>query len=153
MRTKLYFTPQTCLQLSESEDGLYEIAFDGDPHAENDDTDLLSDTKSLLRDYFNGESVDFGGLPLDYSGYTDFQRDVLEAMLEIPAGEVRSYKQIAEAVGRPKAYRAVGNAVGKNRTPIVIPCHRVIRSDGSIGHFGGGARLKRFLLRLEGAVD
>jgi O-6-methylguanine DNA methyltransferase len=153
MNTKLFFTPTGCLQIFESDEGLYEILLDGNPFAEDDNSDLLDETKGLLKDYYNGESVDFGGLPLDLSGYTNFQRDVLEAMMEIPAGEVRSYKQIAERVGRPRAYRAVGNAVGNNRTPIVIPCHRVIKSDGSIGHFGGGSRLKRFLLRLEGAID
>ena len=153
MKTRLLFTSNGCLQMTESDNGLYEILLDGDPFAEGEDSELLDETKDLLKDYFNGEPVNFGGLPLDLSGYTDFQRDVLEATMRIPAGEVRSYKQIAEMVGRPNAYRAVGNAVGNNRTPIVIPCHRVVRSDGSIGHFGGGSRLKRFLLRLEGAVD
>jgi len=153
MKTKLFFTSNGCLQIFESDDGLYEILLDGDPLAEGDSSDLLEETKGLLKDYFNGDSVDFGRLRLDLSGYTEFQSDVLEAVASIPSGEVRSYKQVAEMVGRPRAYRAVGNAVGNNRTPIVIPCHRVIRSDGSIGHFGGGVRLKRFLLRLEGALD
>jgi O-6-methylguanine DNA methyltransferase len=153
MNTKLLFTSNGCLQMFESDEGLYEILLEGDPLAKGDSSELLDKTKELLKDYFNGDSVDFDGLPLDLSGYTSFQRDVLKAMMEIPLGELRSYKQNAEMVGRPKAYRAVGSAVGKNRTPIVIPCHRVIRSDGSIGHFGGGSRLKRFLLRLEGAID
>ncbi|MCJ2512259.1 MAG: methylated-DNA--[protein]-cysteine S-methyltransferase, partial [Candidatus Thermoplasmatota archaeon] len=122
MMTKLFFTSNGCLQIFESDDGLYEILLDGDPLAEGDSSELLEETKGLLKDYFNGDSVDFGGLKLDLSGYTEFQRDVLEAVAGIPSGEVRSYKQVAEAVGRPRAYRAVGNAVGNNRTPIVIPC-------------------------------
>lgn len=153
MKTKLFFTPNGCLQISESGNGLHEILLDGDPFTEGDDSELLDETKGLLRDYFNGHSVDFGKLDIDFSGYTDFQEDVLKAVMTIPQGEVRSYKQVAEMVDRPRAYRAVGNAVGKNRTPIAIPCHRVIRSDGSIGNYGGGVRLKRTLLRLEGALD
>jgi methylated-DNA-[protein]-cysteine S-methyltransferase len=153
MKTKLYFTPHSCLQIFESDDGLYEILLDGNPFAENDSSEILDQAKGLLREYFNGDEVDFGKLKLDFSGYTDFQERVLKAVIQIPPGEVRSYKQIAEMIGKPKAYRAVGNAVGNNRTPIVIPCHRVVKSDGSLGGFGGGVRLKKILLRLEGALD
>lgn len=153
MKTTLYFTPHTCLQIFESDDGLYEILLDGDPFAENDSSQILDQAKGLLRDYFNGDEVDFSKLRLDFSGYTDFQERVLKAVMRIPIGEVRSYKQIAEMIGRPKAYRAVGNAVGTNRTPIVIPCHRVVRNDGTLGGFGGGVRLKRILLKLEGVLD
>lgn len=153
MKTQLFFTPHGCLQVFESSEGLYEILLDGDPLAQNDSSKVLDETKGLLRDYFNGDYVDFSGLDIDFSSYTDFQKKVLKAVMRIPLGDVRSYKQIAEIIGRPKAYRAVGNAVGRNRTPIVIPCHRVVRSDGSIGGYGGGARWKRILLRLEGALD
>lgn len=153
MKTKIFFTPHVCLQLFESNQGLYEILLDGDPFAKSEGSELLDEAKELLRDYFNGDDADFSRLKLDFSGYTDFERDVLKAVMKIPVGEVRSYKQIAETVGRRRAYRAVGNAVAKNRTPIVIPCHRVIRSNGSIGNYGGGVRLKRLLLRHEGLLD
>lgn len=152
MKTKTLFTPYSCLQLFESENGLYELLLDGDPLAEGDDSELVDETKELIQDYFNGEVVDFSKIDIDFSGYTDFQKDVLEAVMDIPRGEVRSYKEIAEAVGRPRAYRAVGTAVGKNRTPIVIPCHRVIRSDGSMGNYGAGVKWKRILLEIEGLL-
>ncbi|MFQ6129045.1 MAG: methylated-DNA--[protein]-cysteine S-methyltransferase, partial [Thermoplasmata archaeon] len=146
-------TPHGCLQMFESGEGLYEILLDGDPFAPNDSSKLLDETKGLLRDYFNGADVDFSGIEIDFSDYTEFQKRVLKAVMNIPLGEVRSYKQVAEIIGRPKAYRPVGNALGKNRTPIVIPCHRVVRSDGSLGGYRGGVRWKRILLGLEGVLD
>jgi len=76
-------------------------------------------------------------LPIDWSVYTDFQKAVLEETLAIPFGETRSYGQVAAAIGRPKASRAVGQAEKRNETPLVIPCHRVIGSDGSLTGYGG----------------
>ena len=76
-------------------------------------------------------------LPIDWSSYTDFQRAVLEETLAIPYGETRSYGQVAAAIGRPKASRAVGQAEKRNDVPLVIPCHRVIGSDGSLTGYGG----------------
>ena len=73
-------------------------------------------------------------------------------MLTIPRGETRSYAWIAKKIGKPRAARAVGAACGANPVPIIVPCHRVIASDGSLGGFGGGLPLKRRLLKLEGAV-
>lgn len=87
-------------------------------------------------------------LPLDLRG-TPFQRDVWSALLEIPYGEARSYADIARAVGRPKATRAVGMANNANPVALVVPCHRVIAADGSLGGYGGGADLKRRLLAME----
>ena len=82
---------------------------------------------------------------------TDFQKKVWQELKRIPAGEVRSYKEIAVAIGHPKASRAVANACGKNPTPIKIPCHRAIRSDGSLGGYSapGGAERKKLLLENE----
>jgi len=82
---------------------------------------------------------------------TDFQKKVWQELKRIPAGEVRSYKEIAVAIGRPKASRAVANACGKNPTPIKIPCHRAIRSDGSLGGYSGpgGPKKKKILLDNE----
>ena len=81
---------------------------------------------------------------------TEFERDVLLATFEIPRGRVSTYKQIAERVGRPRAYRAVGNALHKNPLAPIIPCHRVVKSDGALGGYGGGVEAKRLLLEEEG---
>ena len=103
-----------------------------------------------LARYFSGESVDFGGYDVDLSGYTEFEREVYAATRRIPPGEVRTYGDIARAIGKPGASRAVGNALGKNPACIVIPCHRVVASDG-LGGFTGGLAWKRRLLHLEGS--
>ena len=100
-----------------------------------------------LEEYFEGRRRSFD-LPLAPQG-TSFQRKVLEALQAIPYGETRSYKDIATAIGQPKAVRAVGAANARNPIPIIIPCHRVIGSDGSLTGFGGGLDVKRALLRLE----
>jgi methylated-DNA-[protein]-cysteine S-methyltransferase len=101
-----------------------------------------------LKFYFGGTRVDFPD-EIDLSRATHFQRGVWEKTRLIPYGEARSYLWVAEQVGNPKAARAVGQALAKNPLLIIIPCHRVIASDGSIGGFGGGLGMKRFLLSLE----
>ncbi|WP_031517974.1 methylated-DNA--[protein]-cysteine S-methyltransferase [Desulfofalx alkaliphila] len=109
------------------------------------------DTVSLTRQlegYFNKESASFN-FQVDLSWCTDFQRRVLTTVAGIPYGETRSYSQVAEMIGRPKAARAVGNALSSNRALLVIPCHRVIRADGSPGGFGSLPRWKEKLLDLE----
>jgi len=88
-------------------------------------------------------------LVADLTGLSHFQNHVLQALQEIPCGEVRSYQWVAERVGKPRASRAVGNACARNPVPLLIPCHRVIAKDGSIGGYRGGARTKRWLLDLE----
>jgi methylated-DNA-[protein]-cysteine S-methyltransferase len=86
-------------------------------------------------------------------GLTNFQIAVLMEVAKIQRGKVMSYKQIAQAIGRPNAYRAVGNALKKNPIPLLIPCHRVIRSDGDIGKYAFGGKVrKRGLLKKEGAI-
>lgn len=108
--------------------------------------------KYELSRYFNKEIIKFT-VPLDMSFYSDFQLKVLNQLLKIPYGSVNTYKQIAERIGNPKASRAVGNAIGSNRTLIIIPCHRVIKFDGNAGWFGGkgvGTELKKRLLLYEG---
>jgi len=89
-------------------------------------------------------------LPLDIRG-TEFQRKVLKKVAQIPFGATMTYGEIAEAIGKPKAYRAVGSANAKNNLPLVIPCHRVVASHG-LGGYGGGLKLKKKLLKLEGAL-
>jgi len=106
-----------------------------------------------LREYFAGIRPRFE-LPLDLSQLTPFQQSVLQTIRRIPTGSVWTYGQVAQAIGRPKASRAVGQALGRNPVLIVIPCHRVVTSQGNLGGYsgGGGVASKRFLLRLEGAV-
>ncbi|HEY4721255.1 MAG TPA: methylated-DNA--[protein]-cysteine S-methyltransferase, partial [Anaerolineae bacterium] len=104
-----------------------------------------------VEDYLAGKRTTFD-LPLDMSLMTDFQRRVLLAALKIPRGQYRTYHEIAQAIGKPKASRAVGQALGHNPVPIVIPCHRVLGSDGSLHGYsgGGGLKTKAWLLELEG---
>lgn len=102
--------------------------------------------------YFAGERDRFDDVPLDLSGCTAFERRVYEATRCIPYGRVASYGQIANAIGKPGAARAVGQALGKNPIAIVIPCHRVIASDGTLGGFSAGLDWKRKLLRHEGVL-
>lgn len=103
-----------------------------------------------LDEYFAGERVKFD-LMLAPAG-TPFQQRVWQALLEIPFGETASYAEVARRIGSPRAVRAVGSANGRNPIAIVIPCHRVIASDGSLGGYGGGLDRKSFLLRLEGSA-
>lgn len=104
-----------------------------------------------LRAYFAGDLGALDGLAVDPGG-TPFQRAVWNALRAIPAGETRSYADIARAVGRPSAVRAVGAANGRNPVAIVVPCHRVVGSDGSLTGYAGGIARKRWLLAHEGAV-
>jgi len=100
-----------------------------------------------IEEYLNGNRKSFSS-PLDMRG-TPFQIEVWNELLNIPYGETRSYGEIAAAVGRPRAARAVGAAIGANPLPIIVPCHRVIGKNGSLVGFGGGLRLKERLLLLE----
>ena len=107
--------------------------------------------RGLIKDmesYFRGEHIEFGQKVKIISG-TDFEKSVWSALKKIPFGETRSYKWIAEAIGNPSAVRAVGRALSKNPLPIVIPCHRVIEADGSIGGYSSGVDRKRRLLEIE----
>jgi methylated-DNA-[protein]-cysteine S-methyltransferase len=109
---------------------------------------LLREVRRQLAEYFAGERRIFD-LPLAPRG-TEFERRVWQEVAAIPYGTTRSYGQVAQAVGSPAAYRAVGRANGSNPIPLVIPCHRVIGTDGSLTGYGGGLPLKRYLLDLEG---
>lgn len=108
---------------------------------------MLRETETQLHEYFAGTRQRFT-LPLDFAG-TDFQIKVWQALLAIPFGETRSYRQIAEAIGHPAAVRAVGAANGRNPLSIVAPCHRVIGTNGKLTGFAGGLAVKAFLLQLE----
>jgi O-6-methylguanine DNA methyltransferase len=106
-----------------------------------------------IRSYLAGlrETID---IPVDMSGMTEFQRQVLGAVRDVPRGRHITYGELAQRIGRPHAARAVGRALGSNPMPIVIPCHRVLAADGSLGGYSGrgGVRTKRALLQLEGAL-
>ncbi|QSR17299.1 methylated-DNA--[protein]-cysteine S-methyltransferase [Novosphingobium sp. KA1] len=109
---------------------------------------VLEQARAQLADYFAGRRTVFD-LPLDFRG-TAFQQSVWQALLTIPYGETRSYRQIAEAIGRPGASRAVGAANGRNPISIIAPCHRVVGAGGALTGFAGGLEAKAFLLKLEG---
>ncbi|MGH2532786.1 MAG: methylated-DNA--[protein]-cysteine S-methyltransferase [Thermomicrobiales bacterium] len=102
-----------------------------------------------LREYFEGRRNHFE-VPLDFAGITPFTRSVLNATAEVPFGQVCTYRDIAERVGKPRATRAVGSALNRNPIPVVIPCHRVVGSDGSLVGYGGGIDIKKHLLHHEG---
>lgn len=104
---------------------------------------------SQLRKYLKGQLKRFD-CPLDIKG-TTFEKKVWLELAKIPYGQTRSYKEIAQAIGHPKAFRAVGNANGSNSLPLIIPCHRVIESDGGLGGFGHGLKAKKQLLDFEKA--
>jgi methylated-DNA-[protein]-cysteine S-methyltransferase len=109
--------------------------------------------KKMLLVYLHGESKRID-IDVDLSGITPFQRRVLEETRKVPRGEVSTYAEIARRIGNPKAVRAVGQALRRNPVPIVVPCHRVISSDGSLGGYGGEMRSKRKvqLLKIEGVA-
>ena len=104
---------------------------------------------SQLKRYLKGELRHFD-CHLDVEG-TSFEKQVWSKLVKIPYGQTRSYKEVAEATGHPKAFRAVGNANGRNALPLIIPCHRVIESNGGLGGFGHGLKVKKQLLDLEKA--
>jgi methylated-DNA-[protein]-cysteine S-methyltransferase len=153
----MYYTYATSpigqLLLAGSADALQVIGFPHGDKARRADIgwerydEPFKKTARQLNEYFAGDRQEFE-LDLAPDG-TTFQVEVLEALRGIPYGETCTYRDIAVAVGRPKAVRAVGNANGRNPLPIVIPCHRVIGSDGSLTGFGGGIEAKRYLLDLE----
>ena len=108
------------------------------------------DLPRRLRAFAEGEPVDLTA-DIDWDGVSGFRRAVLEETMRIPAGETRSYGWLARKVGSPRAARAVGRVMATNPLPIVVPCHRVVGSDGSLRGYGGGLAMKEALLRLEGA--
>ena len=111
------------------------------------DTNLLLEAKKQLEEYFEGKRREFD-LPIKQEG-TDFQKKVWKALCEIPYGETRTYKEVAKMVGNEKASRAVGMANNKNNIPIIVPCHRVIGSNGKLVGYALGLDVKKYLLDLE----
>ncbi len=130
--------------------GISEIAYTKAPleRLESPSHPFLESLFIELNNYFGGKSHVFT-TPIHFTSGTSFQQKVWKELLKIPAGNTKSYGQIAAAIGNPKAARAVGNANGKNPIPIVVPCHRVVNSDGSLGGYSSGTNIKRALLDLE----
>jgi methylated-DNA-[protein]-cysteine S-methyltransferase len=111
----------------------------------------LDDTRRELDEYFEGRRTDFD-LPIDWSVTRGFTQKVLRATARIGFGQVRTYADVASRAGSPRAVRAAGNALGANPMPVVVPCHRVVRTGGGLGGYTGGLHRKEFLLHLEGAL-
>ncbi len=141
------------MMLVADDDGLRELRFELDyrPQTPLDSwvhaPDKLAQVRTQLEEYFAGERVEFD-LKLNMQG-TDFQKDVWQALVTIPYGVTTSYGEISRQINRPKASRAVGAANGRNPVPVIVPCHRVIGSNGSLTGFGGGLAAKQWLLELE----
>jgi methylated-DNA-[protein]-cysteine S-methyltransferase len=113
---------------------------------------FLADFQHDISAYFQGKSVEFGKYKIKFEFGTDFQKSVWRILRRIPCGETRTYKWIAGKIGKPRSARAIGQACRANPVPLLLPCHRVIASDGSLAGFSGGIDLKKMLLILEGNV-
>ena len=134
------------IYISADENSVLAISLNKPDYCEKE-TPLIKKAFQELDEYFSGKRKTFD-LPLSPKG-TDFQKKVWSELLKIPYGEVCSYKDIAEKIGKPNASRAVGNANGKNPLAIIVPCHRVIASDGKLGGYSLGLDKKEFLLTME----
>ena len=156
-------TPVGTLLVAATERGLCRIAYDADPERE---LELLARAFGLrvlraplpidrarrqLDEYFGGKRRRFE-LPVDLALQADFNRRVLRELARVPYGEVVTYGELAARAARPRAARAVGTVMNRNPLPIVLPCHRVIGSNGKLVGYGGGLERKEALLRLEGAL-
>jgi len=154
-RSSTFNSPIGVLKLVASSSGLAAVLWENDdpkrvrlgPTSEDATDAILIEARRQLKAYFAGDLKVFT-LRLDFRG-TDFQKRVWEALLTIPFGETRSYSEIARQIAKPKAWRAVGAATGRNPISIIAPCHRVIGSNGALTSFAGGIAAKEYLLRLE----
>jgi methylated-DNA-[protein]-cysteine S-methyltransferase len=157
-------TPVGTLLLAATETGLVRVAYANEDHdrvlaslAGRISARILRDRTRLdpaareLDEYFAGERRTFD-IALDWRLASGFRAAVLQVLCEIAYGDTASYAMVAQRAGSPRAVRAVGTACAANPLPVVVPCHRVVRSDGSIGGYGGGPEAKAALLRLEGAA-
>lgn len=153
-----YDSPLGPMILAAADDKLVGVWFDGQSHQPDFTTwsadprqPVLLLTRAQLDDYFAGRRTSFE-LPLDLGSGTAFQQKVWRALLAIPRGATRSYRALSADIGQATAVRAVGGAVGRNPLSIVVPCHRVIGSDGALTGYAGGLARKTALLQLEGAL-
>lgn len=148
MKQKVCSTPIGWIKITEDQGFLVKLELLDHKENHNQDSFLLEETEKQLESYFKGELQKFD-LPVKLSG-TDFQERVWKALQNIPYGQTRSYKQLAEAIDNKKASRAVGGANNKNPLPIIVPCHRVVGSSGDLVGYGLGLDIKKQLLALEG---
>ena len=151
--TRVVDSPVGALALSASTAGLVSIEVGGVASTTQNDDDpsamrILDTAERQLREYFDGSRINFD-VPLDLRG-TDFQLGAWRALCRIPYGTTVSYADQAAMIGSPRATRAVGSANGRNPIPIIVPCHRVVARDGSLGGYSLGLDMKRALLALEG---
>jgi methylated-DNA-[protein]-cysteine S-methyltransferase len=154
----LYQSPLGTMIVAATARGLAGVWFEGQRHLPDHsswplqpDHPVLRQAQAQLAEYFAGSRASFA-LPLDLQGGTAFQRSVWDALLAIPRGGTTSYGTLSRSIGQPAAVRAVGAAIGRNPLSIVVPCHRVVGSDGSLTGYAGGLERKTALLRLEGAA-
>lgn len=164
-RAIIFHSPWGWMGIAESQKGIQAIvlpkrskrAVEFDLRAQSDEplrqggSARLETARHQLLDYLSGKRSAFD-VPLDFSEGTSFQRQVWRTLLRVPYGKLRSYQWIASRVGGRHYARAVGNALGANPIPIVIPCHRIVAHDASLGGFSGGLSMKRKLLALEGTL-
>jgi methylated-DNA-[protein]-cysteine S-methyltransferase len=150
----IFVTPRGVLRITYADDALDAVMDDVAARVSPrileapEQTDLA---RRQLDDYFQGHRRTFE-LPLDWRLVRGFAGPVLRAAASVPFGQVTTYREVAAAAGSPRAFRAAGTALGSNPIPIVVPCHRVLHSDGGLGGYAGGLERKRYLLRLEGAL-
>ena len=148
MTTTSLSTPLGWLRIKGGDNGLEEIRFTKKPQSRGPAKNPVLEKACVeLSEYMRGKRRTFK-VPLNLQG-TKFEKKVWRHLLTIPYGQCQSYSEVANAIGVPRGYRAVGNAVGRNPIPIVVPCHRVIRSDKSLGGFSSGIRKKIWLLKRE----
>lgn len=135
------------LTLEGDELGLQKVYFEENPLSVSSESPFLKEAVAQLKEYFDGKRTQFS-LALNPDG-TDFQKRVWQQLIEIPFGKTKSYQEIANQLGDPKVIRAAASANGKNPIAIIIPCHRVIGSDGSLTGYAGGLPRKKWLLDFE----
>lgn len=156
-------SPVGPLLVAVSDVGVCRVSFDPDPERHLDELATAFGVRVLrsapptdaarraLDAYFGGRSEDFG-LPVDLRGVRPFQQLVLAELVRVPYGQTATYGELAARIGKPRASRAVGSALNRNPIAIVLPCHRIVGSGGSLVGYGGGLERKRALLELEGVV-
>lgn len=156
MNTIDYFeSPIGTLLIEASSQGLSRLIFVEQPRQQASTNQITERCKQQLQDYFAGRRRQFD-MPLDLDGLTkkstDFQKSIWQRLLAIPFGTTRSYAELAKEINKPKAVRAVGAANGRNPISIILPCHRVIGSDGSLTGYAWGMQRKQWLLKHEGVA-
>ena len=142
-----YQTSVGKLYISEKDEKICRVSFSDDILADVCKTDLIEETYKQISQYFLGDRKNFD-IPIILEG-TEFQEKVWKALLTICYGQTVSYKDLAEMIDSPRAYRAVGNANNKNKIMIIVPCHRVVGNNGDLTGYSGGLNIKKYLLDLE----